>query len=160
MPVDLIAESVFPVPAAAGFALSLDPHRFPACFRGFGPIPALRRIQADEAPAVGATRTVESADGALMRERITAYDPPRHHAYVLDGLRPPLRWLVREGHADWRFAGHPQGTRVTWRYRFVPTSPLAWPLAAPLLKVFMQGAMRRCLDAMRRELAGDARSPR
>jgi hypothetical protein len=39
------------------------------------------------------------------------------------------------------------------------TSPLAWPFAAPLLKVFMQGAMRRCLDAMARELARDAAEP-
>jgi hypothetical protein len=160
MHLDVRAERALPGPPERGFGLSLDPLLFPALFRGFGPIPGLRRIHPHAAPAVGSTREVEDAQGIVLRERITALDPPQHHAYVLDGLKPPLRWLVREGQADWRFVADGDGTRVTWRYRFMLTSPLAWPFAAPLLKVFMQGAMRRCLDAMRRELAGDARSPR
>jgi hypothetical protein len=159
MHVDLIAESMLPASPAAVFALSIDPGRFPAMFRGFGPIPGLRHIRLHAPPAVDSTREVESEDGAVMRERITSLDPPQQHAYVLDGLKPPLRWLAREGHADWRFDAAGDGTRVTWRYRFNLTSPLAWPLAAPLLKVFMQGAMRRCLDAMARELARGAAEP-
>jgi len=42
---------------------------------------------------------------------------------------------------------------VIWRYRFELATPLAWPLAAPLLTIFMQGAMRRCLAAMAQALA-------
>ena len=90
-------------PAAAAFALALDSERFPATFGGCGPIPALRRITPQAPPAVGATRAVESSDGSLLTERITAFDPPRRHAYSLSGMRPPLAWLVRTGHADWTF---------------------------------------------------------
>lgn len=159
MHVDVRAERFLPGPSDRAFGLSLDPLRFPALFRGFGPIPGLRRIHLHAPPGIGSTRDVEDETGVVMRERITAFDPPHHHAYVLDGLKPPLRWLAREGQADWRFHADGERTRVTWRYRFLLTSPLAWPLAAPLLKVFMQGAMRRCLDAMASGLAREAGGP-
>ena len=148
MPVLLAAERLLPCPPDAAFALAVDPSRFPGFFTGFGPIPALREIRLDAPLAVGSTRQVEGSDGAVMRERIVAHDPPRRHAYVLGNLRPPLALLVREGHADWRFEPRADGTQVRWTYRFELTSPLAWPLAAPLLQVFMRGAMQRCLDAM------------
>jgi len=41
---------------------------------------------------------------------------------------------------------------VSWDYAFTLTSVFAWPLAAPLLHIFMRGAMRRCLAAMAHEL--------
>ena len=152
MHVDLLAQSEFAASPEAVFALSLDPERFPATFVGFGPVPPLRRIQLHAPPAVGSTRDVEGADGAFMLERITALDPPRHHAYVLSRLKAPLVWLAREGHADWRITPRGNGCHVVWTYRFALTSPLAWPLAFPILRVFMQGAMQRCLAAMAREL--------
>jgi len=63
-------------------------------------------------------------------------------------MRPPLAWLAREGRADWRFAAVDAGTAVAWRYDFELTSPLAWPVAAPVLVGFMRTAMTRCLAAM------------
>lgn len=148
MPLLLTAERLLPCPPAAAFALAVDAERFPHFFTGYGPIPALRAIRLDAPLAVDTTRQLESSDGAVMRERVVAHDPPLRHAYVLDGLRPPLGLLVRAGHADWRFAPQAGGTHVRWTYRFELTSALAWPLAAPLLHVFMRGAMQRCLDAM------------
>lgn len=153
MQVDLLAERQLPATPAAAFALALDPARFPALFRGCGPVPALRAIRPHAPPAIGSTREVEDANGVTMTERITALDPPRRHAYTLSGFAPPLRWLAREAHADWRFDASSAGTRVAWRYRFMLTSLLAALVAAPLLRLFMQGAMRRCLDAMATELA-------
>ena len=41
---------------------------------------------------------------------------------------------------------------MRWTYRFVLTSALAWPLAFPVLRVFMQGAMQRCLREFARTL--------
>jgi hypothetical protein len=41
---------------------------------------------------------------------------------------------------------------VTWDYAFTLTHALAWPIAAPLLHLFMRTAMQNCLDAMAREL--------
>lgn len=136
----------------AVFALSLDPGRFPATFRGFGPIPAIRAITLHAAPAVGSTRELLNSDGSRPRERITALEPARRHAYVLTGLRAPFSWLVRCGHADWTLAPSGVGTDVAWRYRFELTHPLAWPLAWLLLHGFMRAAMQRCLAAMARTL--------
>jgi hypothetical protein len=148
MHIDLQAKAHFSAAPDAVFALAVDSARFPSVFRGFGPIPALRRITLHGPLAVGVTRDVEGADGARMLETVTALDPGRRHAYTLSRLRLPLSWLVRVGQADWTFVPRDGGSDVAWRYRFELTSPLAWPIAAPLLRVFMQGAMRRCLTAM------------
>ena len=148
MPIDLQATSHFAAAPDTVFALAVDAERFPSLFRGYGPIPALRRITLHGPLALGVTRDVEGEDGVVMLETVTAFEPGRRHAYTLSRLRPPLSWLVRAGHADWTFAPRDGGTDVVWRYRFELTSPLAWPIAALLLLVFMQGAMRRCLRAM------------
>jgi hypothetical protein len=130
------------------FALALDPERFPATFAGCGPIPALRKITPHAPTAVGSTRSVESSDNSVLQEHVTAFEPPHRHAYVLSGMRPPLAWLAREGRADWRFTTVGDGTSVAWHYDFELTSPLAWPIAAPVLSGFMRTAMTRCLAAM------------
>lgn len=156
MQIALEVEHVMPASPEAAFALSLDPQRFPALFRGFGPIPAVERITLHAPPAVGSTRELDNSDGSRLGERITALEPARRHAYTLTGMRPPLAWLVRQGDADWRFAPHPQGVHVAWRYRFGLTSALAWPLAWPLLHGCMRTAMRRCLRAMAATLQPDA----
>jgi hypothetical protein len=140
---------------AAAYALSLDAQRFPPLFAGFGPIPSIRSITLHAPPAVGSTRELHNSDGARPRERITALEPGARHAYVLDGLRAPLSWLVRAGVADWRFAPADGGCDVHWQYRFTLTHALAWPLAAPLLHLFMATAMRRCLEAMAGVLEAD-----
>jgi len=153
MDVNLRATRHFRAPPEAVFALALDPVRFPATFRGFGPIPAIRAITLHAPPAVGSTRELANSDGSRPLERITALEPPHRHAYVLSNLNVPFSWLVRAGHADWSFVPDAGGTAVTWRYRFELTSPLAWPLAAPLLHAFFAAAMRRCLAAMATTLA-------
>lgn len=140
----------------ATFALTLDPERFPAVFRGYGPIPAIRAITLHAPPAIGATRELRNSDGSKPVERITALDAPRRHAYVLSGLAAPFSWLVRAGHADWTFERRDSGTHVRWEYRFELTSALAWPLAAPLLHLFFVRAMRRCLAAMAASLESTA----
>jgi hypothetical protein len=152
MHVDLRARARVPATRDAAFALTLDPVRFPATFRGYGPIPAIHHITLHAAPAVGATRELRNRDGSRPLERITALEPPSRHAYELTGIAAPFSWLVRRGLADWRFAPHEGGTLVDWHYRFELTHPLAWIAAAPLLRAFMRPAMRRCLDAMSQAL--------
>lgn len=152
MNVVLHAHRSIAAPAEAVYALSLDAERFPALFAGYGPIPGLRRIAPHGPAAVGSTRDVEDTSGVVLHERIDALEPGRRHAYTLSGMQPPLAWLAREGRADWRFAQTGAATQVDWYYDFALTSPLAWPVAAPLLRIFMRGAMQRCLDAMARSL--------
>lgn len=153
MHIDCHAQTQFPGTAAQAFALCIDSARFPQWFRGYGPIAAIERIATDGAPRVGGQRTVYSADGSVLHERISALDPPHHHAYTLSGFRPPFSWLVREGTAAWQCSAHEAGTQVCWHYSFTLTSALAWPLAKPLLAIFMTAAMRRCLDNMMQALS-------
>ena len=135
-------------PAKLVFAASVDPKRFPSLFGGCGPVPGLTRIDVDGPLVVGAVRSVHSTDGAVMQERVTILDLPTRHAYTLSGIRPPLSWLVREGHADWQFETDDAHTLVRWQYRFVLTTAVFWPLAWPLLQGFMRTAMIRCLAAL------------
>src|SRR5688572_15193984 len=136
MAVHLLAQRPIDAPLDAVFALSVDPARFPSLFTGMGPIPALVSITPDTPPAVGSTRQLVSADKSRLTERIVAWDPPRLHRYVLEGFAAPLAWLVRAGTAEWRLEPRDGGTFVRWTYDFELTTPLAWPLAAPLLKIF------------------------
>ena len=152
----LHAERAIAAAPAAVFALALDPQRFAPLFRGCGPVPAIRRIEALDAPAVGARRALENSDGSRLQERITVYDPPRRHAYTLSGLRPPLAWLVRAGEADWHFSAVPEGTRVQWQYTFQVAHAAVRPLAWLLLRGFMRPAMQRYLAAMARALTDPA----
>ena len=134
-------------------ALTLDARRFPALFRGYGPVPGLSRIEPNSPPGIGATRRVESDDGASMLETITFLQAPSVHAYRLSGIRPPLAWLAEEGHANWAFSAAEGGTDVEWRYEWQVASWWVWPLTWLLLNVFMRGAMRRCLLAMAAEFS-------
>jgi len=148
MQIELIEQCLVRASADAVFALALDAERFPALFRGCGPIPGIRRITHHSPAAVGATRTLDNEDNTQLREVITVLDVPNRHAYTLTGMRAPFAWLVRAGHADWTFNANDDGAAVSWSYRFELTSAWAWPVAAPLLGIFMRGAMRRCLAAL------------
>lgn len=148
MRIQLSATRSIPAAPADVFALAVDPEGFPSLFRGFGPIPGLRRITPHAPAAVGSTRELESSDGSRLVERITALDPSHRHAYALTGLRPPLGWLVRGGQANWTFTPLDAGTSVQWDYDWELTSVLAWPVTWPLLQWCMRAAMRRCLGDM------------
>lgn len=148
MQIELVEQRRVRASPHAAFALALDAERFPALFRGFGLIPGIRRITHHSPAAVGATRSLENEDGTQLREVITALDAPHRHAYTLSGMRPPFAWLVRAGHADWTFTADDAGCLVCWSYRFELASAWSWPLAGLLLRIFMRGAMRRCLAAL------------
>lgn len=145
--------ATLPAPPQAAFDLSADPARFPALFRGFGPVPGLRRIELDAPLAVGCTRRVYSTDGQQLTERVTELQRPDLHAYALNGLRPPLAWLAGDTQARWTFAPADGGCVVEWRYTFAARSALTAPLAALVLFGAMRPAMQRCLRAMAHALA-------
>ncbi|HMB56514.1 MAG TPA: SRPBCC family protein [Arenimonas sp.] len=154
MKIQLQAQREIAAPAMAAYLLCIDAKRFPSLFHGCGPISAIREVTLDAPLAIGSTRRIHNADGSVLSERITALDPPSRHAYVLSGFTAPFSWLVKLGEADWRIANTETGAGITWNYTFTLSSPLAWPVCLPLLKIFMQGAMRRCLDAMANTLEG------
>ncbi|MBU3701395.1 MAG: SRPBCC family protein [Acidimicrobiia bacterium] len=69
-------------------------------------------VQGDPAPGgVGAVRALGAAKGPLSRERIVAFDPPRHLAYVIDSGPMPVRGY----RADIRLGPAPDGgTTIHW----------------------------------------------
>lgn len=135
------------------FAACVDAEHFAEWFTGYGPIMAIARIASDGPPRVGGYRVVHNVDGSALRETITELQPPQRHRYTLEGFRWPFSWLVRSGDALWTISPTATGARIVWHYRFSLTSVVVWPLAKPLLALFMTGAMRRCLDNMARALA-------
>jgi len=150
MQITVAATENCPAPIETVFATLVNPERFPPMFRGFGPVAGIKRIELGQHLAAGAERRVFLDDGAMLTETVTALSAPKHHGYVLRGFVAPMSWLVRQGEADWQLNSTEHGTRVTWNYRFTLTSPLAAPVAFPLLRWFMATAMRRCLKALAR----------
>jgi len=130
------------------FGLIVDPDAFPACFDGYGLIPAVRKIRLVEPLAVGVVRHIYNADNSVLTETVTILDRPHRHAYILRGFSVPFSWLVNQGEADWKLVKSDAGTRVDWTYQFTLTSMLVYPACFLLLKWFMQPAMRRCLGNM------------
>ena len=148
MKVHCQAETFVSAPPSDVFAMTVDPIRFPEFFTGFGPIAGIESVAVDAPLRPGSVRRVRSKDGSQLSEAVTVLDPPRRHAYVLSGFGAPFSWLVRRGEADWTATPSGDGTRLRWDYHFTLASPLVLPIAWPLLKLCMAGAMRRCLANM------------
>ena len=130
------------------FELMVDTAGFPACFTGYGLIPAIRSIRLAEPLAVGVVRHIYNADNSVLVEKISLLDRPHRHGYILSGFQAPFSWLVRQGESDWQLHKTANGTRVNWTYEFTLTSFLVYPFCFLLLKFFMQKAMQRCLQNM------------
>ena len=102
--------------------------------------------------AKGSKRRIFMTDGAVLDEVILDYDPPVRHSYGwTGGVKPPFSLLVRSGGGNWDFTETEGGTRIVWTYTFNLTSPLAYPLAMPILWLF-KSWLQQGLDAIRAEL--------
>lgn len=130
------------------FELMVDAGSFPACFTGYGLIPAIRKVRLVEPLSVGVIRHIYNADNTVLTEQVTVLEKPYRHAYTLTGFQAPFSWLVKKGESDWQLKKNGDGTYVRWTYEFTLTSFLLYPICFILLKIFMQGAMRRCLKNM------------
>jgi hypothetical protein len=125
-------------------------------FTGFGPLPAVAatRDQTGGWDHVGATRTVELADGSEAREEITAYEAPAHFAYRLQGFTGPLRFLVSHADGAWWFSDDGAGaTHVRWTYIFQPRGGrglLVSTVVAPLWRAYARRALDRAVRACAR----------
>jgi hypothetical protein len=150
------AERSLPCTPEVAFALATSPDRFPTFFTGFGPIPGIIGIRLHSPLAVGSQRRVHSADGVVLTERVTEYDPPVRHGYTLTGFRPPMAWLVSKGESMWTFTGHEFGCRVQWDYEFALNKRWLAPVASVVVHVLMRRAMHRCLKNMARSLDAPA----
>jgi hypothetical protein len=116
-------------------------------FVGYGPIPAVTRAEVvGGGPlALGTTRKVYTSDGNAVDEEMLVFDHGKAFAYKLTGIALPFSLLVRFARADWRLTPASGATHVQWNYAFTLTSPLAWPLAYPLLTLVFKRWMLGCL---------------
>jgi uncharacterized protein YndB with AHSA1/START domain len=120
-------------PPEAVFDVATDPARIPGLMKKLGPIPGVLGID----PETGSTRAVRMSDGSTMREEVTVADRPRDYRYRwLNPPKAPFSLLVRGGAADWSFRPNRGGTTVDWTYTFELTTPLVYPLAAPVILLF------------------------
>lgn len=108
-------------------------------FPGLGPLPAVvgTRDQTGGWDHVGASRVVELSDGSHAHEHLTAYEPPRHFAYRVDGFTGLLRGLVSHADGAWWFSDAGGGTtHVRWMYVFAPRAARASVVRAVIAPVW------------------------
>lgn len=144
---------VVPGPRAAVFERAFALAEMPKLLRGWGPVPGVERAEMLDPGeyAVGKIRRIHNTDGSSLDEEILAHEPPSAHSYRLYGnFRGLAKLLVTEGRGDWRFNELGESrTEVSWRYEFTLTSPLAWPLAVPMMKVAFANMQRGTLQRLR-----------
>jgi hypothetical protein len=130
------------------FTFATTSKNLPKVFTGFGPVPAIKKVSMIEGQEgiKGSVRLVENSDGSKIRERILKFTPPKNHSYVLEsGFIPPFSWIVSKAIGNWTFDSEKSGVRVTWKFTFFLTTPIAIAVALPLAKVFFYGAQLKCL---------------
>src|SRR5258706_1560771 len=101
-------------PREAVFDLSCACETFTKLFGSRGPVAGISvaRMMDGQPLRTGARRHIEMSDGAILMEDIVAYERPSRHRYRwTQGLRPPAKFLVSAGEAEWiygarRFDAH------------------------------------------------------
>jgi hypothetical protein len=141
------AEADFRATPEQAFDAANDLDRIADAFVAFGPIPGVTRAEViGGGPlALGSIRKVHTNDGNSVDEEMLVFERGKAVAYRLTGISPPFSFLVRFARADWQLTATSTGTRVRWNYSFTLTSPLAWPLAYPLLTLVFRRWMLGCL---------------
>lgn len=157
MHVQTAARVLVAAPLEKVYALATDLENFHKYFKGSGPIPAVRRVVWREnlQPVPGAIRDVHNSDGSIIVEELLALVPLQRHRYrLVSGFKPPFSWWIDHAEGDWHFSRSGEEAGITWDYRFVLRSPLAWPVVSPIVHLFFRRAMQACLLAMKAELEG------
>ncbi|MEX1362814.1 MAG: SRPBCC family protein [Nannocystaceae bacterium] len=143
-------------PVAEVFDRLVATRSLPELCLPYGPLAGIvdARIEGDATLAAGVRRVVTMSDGAVLVEDVLELERPQTHAYRwTGGLRLPASLLVRSGEGRWAFSESDGVTTVQWRYRLELTSPLAYPVALLLVRLFDRW-MQRALDRGRAALEG------
>lgn len=132
--------------------------RIPQLLLPLGPIPGVVSMErvAGDADAPGVHRRVALSDRTEVTEEVLVFDRGVRHLYRW--TKPPafpLSLLVSGAESEWLFRQEAAGTRLTWRYTFRLTSPLAWP-AVMVLRALFARWMGAGLGRARRALEGSA----
>lgn len=115
-----------------------------ALFVGYGPIPALVRVEWLEGDheRVGSIGRVRFADGSTQRERVLRSERPHHYAIAIDEFSSVFRFVVREAREDVHFVAEGGKTRIVRRFTFTPRNALAVPIALVIRGLFRRAVQR------------------
>jgi uncharacterized protein YndB with AHSA1/START domain len=115
-----------------------------ALFVGYGPIPALVRVDWIEGDheRVGSIGRVQFADGSTQRERVLRSERPHRYEIAIDEFSSVFRFVVREAREDVRFVAEGSKTRLVRRFTFTPRNALAVPVALVIRRLFRRAVQR------------------
>ncbi|MGO2110041.1 MAG: SRPBCC family protein [Pseudoclavibacter sp.] len=119
---------------------------------GFPAVVATHPIRGSETVGKreGHRRAVEFEDGHFLAEEILVDTPERFQYTVWGFTRPEQRIAVHHGVAEFTYEPEGAGTRVSWTYELMPTTPLVRPAVESFMTNTMDAMMRATLDGMRR----------
>lgn len=135
---------------------AIVPIPLPKMFVGYGPLPAVTgtRDLTGGWDHVGATRTVDLADGSSAREQIVVYERPRYFAYRVSDFTNSLGALVHGVRGElWFSPATDDTTEIRWRYTFEPRSlrrPIVALVLARLWRRYARKAIALAVDEAER----------
>ena len=148
------------LPPAQALAI-MGPISLPATWTGWGPFPAVLRVEAQTGgwDAVGQTRRPQLGDGGEVTETIIEYTPGVGFAYELTGFTDVFDRIVRGVRGEWTFTPDGDGSVVHWTWEFKPRlgrGPLVAAVIVPLYRRYMRQILRATVTLAER---GDGSSP-
>ena len=122
-------------------------HPLPVMFTGWGPFPAVQRVEGQDGSwdAVGKTRLLHLGDGGTVRETIVEHVPGHGFAYELTGFTDVFDRLVRGVRGEWGATPDGTGSVVRWTWEFAARPgrrALMALIVGPLWRVYMQRMIR------------------
>jgi len=122
---------------------------------GFPAVETTRPLVGDWIPGdrVGDRRRVRFEDGHYLVEEVLADDPDVFR-YQIWGFTSTQRFAVEHGVAEFRYEAEGDGTRLSWTYSFLPTTPLLTGAVRAFLDATMTPMMRATLAGLRDHAEG------
>lgn len=98
----------------------------------------------------GDQRHLRLTDGTHLTETLTAFVDDDHFIYRVDEFQGPLNRIASGAQGEWRFTPlNDHQTRVTWRYSFQPTRPIAAAILKLFGRIIWSGFMRAVLTRLK-----------
>jgi hypothetical protein len=119
----------------------------------FGPLPAVLDVHNQTGPwdAVGQTRQLMLSDGGSVIEHLVHVDKPESFIYELSDFQKLFGKLVAGARAEWEYSSEGTGTRIRWKYTFMPYPQGRIPVAL-IVKLFWAPYMKRVLPGIIAEI--------
>lgn len=117
---------------------------------GFPAVQTAQPLIGDWTPGdrVGDRRWVRFEDGHYLAEEVLV-DDPELFRYQIWGFTSTQRFAVRHGVAEFHYEAEGDGTRLSWTYSFLPTTPILSGAVQAFLDSTMTPMMQATLAGLR-----------